>query len=143
MKIKSKLIKRVALGKAIGLVFGGIAFFVIPYIFNNSDLFLRFGVWLWYITLGAFVGIFGVMNNHPFFKMDFPFWVRGIALGGWMNFILALFIYNNLVTLMQNTVFEGYSPFCLIFEGMLFGLIVDYFATKYFGEGKELVESKK
>lgn len=139
MKIKSKLIKRIALWKAIWLIFWWIAFFVIPYIFNNADLFLRLWIWLWYITLWALVWMFWVMNEHPFFRFKFPFWIRWTVLWWWMNFILVLFIYNNLVTLMQNTVFEWYSPFCLIFEWIIFWLVVDYFATKYFWEGKELV----
>ncbi|MDD3302698.1 MAG: hypothetical protein PHN31_04005 [Candidatus Gracilibacteria bacterium] len=140
MKIKSKLIQRIIIGKAIGAIFGGIAFFVIPYIFNDVSMFLRFGVWLWYITLGAIIGIFGILTYHPYLKLSINFWFRGIFLGGWMNFVLCLFAYNSLVDMMKETVFNGYSPFWIIVEGMIFGIITEFIATKISGEGKDLIK---
>ncbi|MFA5917854.1 MAG: hypothetical protein WC850_06500 [Candidatus Gracilibacteria bacterium] len=143
MKIKSKITQRVGLGKGIGLIFGGFAFFIIPMILNNTSLFLRFGVWLWYITLGALIGIFGVMDNYPYLKLKIPFWFRGIMLGGWMNFVISLIAYNELKTMMVGTAVDGYSPFCIVIGGMIFGLLTDYIATKYIGEGKDLLKEKK
>lgn len=140
MKIKSKLIKRIALWKAIWLVFWWIAFLAIPYILNDTDIFLRLWVWLWYITLWAIIWVMWIVNEHPFFKFKFPFYIRWPILGWWMNFILVLIWYNSLTILIQWTIFEWYSPFCLIIEWMIFWLLVDYLSTKFIWEWKKLID---
>jgi len=131
MKIESKLIARIVIWKAIWLIFWLIAFLIIPSIFAQADLFLRFWVWLWYITLWALIWIFWVMNNYPFLNIPIPFWIRWIFLWWWMNFILCLFAYNNLTVMMQNSIFKWYSPFRIVVEWMIFWLLTDYIATKF------------
>jgi hypothetical protein len=143
MKIKSNLVKRIAIWKAIWLVFWWIAFLLIPSIFGDADLFLRFWVWLWYITLWALIWIFWVMNYNPLLKISMPYWGRWILLWWWMNFVLVLFIHDKLISLMQNSILQWYSPFWLIIEWMIFWLITDYFATKYIWEWKDLLKEKK
>ena len=84
------LMTRIAIAKSIGLVVGLIAFFVAPSIYPEMEMLTRVGILLWYPTLGAFVGLFGVMNWHPLLQIALPWWFRSIFIGAWMNFLLVL-----------------------------------------------------
>lgn len=136
------LITRIAIGKFIGLFFGLIGFFVMPYIWPEGDMLLRLGVLFWYITVGAFIGVFGVMDWHPILRMPLPWWFRAPWIGGWMNFVLTLFAYDTFQQMMLYIFgpdFPFLSPFWFILEGAVIGLIIGYFATKFGGEGKATV----
>jgi len=111
-------------------------------IMSDASLMLRFGVLFWYTTLGAFIALLGIMDEHPTLHFKMPFWLRGIVLGGWMNLVLVLIAYP----VMQQVLTEvspALSPFLLIIEGMLVGLLIDYICTKFAGEGTRIIEKKK
>ncbi len=60
-----------------------------------------------------------------------PWWFRAPWIGAWMNFILTLFMYNDLQIMMSNvfatnSIFS--SPFWLTSEGAIVGLIMGYLA---------------
>ena len=91
----------------------------------------KWGYMLWYTTMGAFIGVFGVFTWHPILKSPMPWWFRAPWIGAWMNFILTLFIYNDLQIMMSNvfatnSIFS--SPFWLTAEGAIVGLIMGYLA---------------
>ena len=134
---------RLAIGKTVGFVVGLIGFIVLPMIWDGSTLMLQWGILLWYITVGAFIGVFGVINYRPILHMPLPWWFRGPWIGGWMNFILTLFAYDTFALMMAEA-FDGYfagmSPFWFALEGAIIGLIIGYLATKYGGEGAETAD---
>ena len=138
---KSKLWTRIAIAKSLGFLFWLIGFYLLPVYFSEADLMLRFAILFWYTTLGWIIGIFGIMDRHPVFtSWSFPFWFRWILLWAWMNFLLVMFIYNDIINMIQWTCFEGYSPFWIITEWMVIWLIIEFFATKYGWEWKELMK---
>ena len=136
------LVTRIAIGKGIGLIFGVIGFVTLPYFLADADWLIRWGMLLWYPTVGAFVGIFGVFTYHPVLKLPMPWWVRAPLVGGWMNFVLTFFIYDQ-IDMMMGRVFGAdgilQSPFWFTAEGAVIGLIIGYVATRFGGEGKETV----
>ncbi len=137
------LITRIGIGKAIGFLFGLIGFIISPYFFPEIDSFFRWGILLWYITLGAIIGVFGVFTYHPILKLPFPWWFRAPFLGAWMNFILTFFAFDAMQTMMLSMFGENgmlTSPFWFVAEGAIVGLIMGYFATRFGGEGKETVD---
>lgn len=143
---KPSLMLRIAIGKAVGLAFGLIAFFTLPLALPDADLLLRWGVLLWYGTLGGIVGLFGVFDRHPLLNMPLPWWVRGPVIGGWMNFVLVFFTYDTMARAMAHVSTKAFgdasviaSPFWLVGEGAMIGLLIAYVATRYGGEGKETV----
>ena len=140
---KSKLMNRIALGKTIGFLFWLIAFLVIPLIFKDASLMLRFAVLLWYTALWASIGVYWTWTKYPFWKIKIPYWIRGTAIWAMMNFILVLFIYENISTLMVWSIFDWFSPFWLILEWAIFWLIVDYITTTNIWEWKSLIIKKK
>lgn len=136
------LMTRIATGKLIGFVFGLAGFFLLPYFLPDASLLLRWGILLWYTTVGAIIGVFGVFTYHPILKLPFPWWFRSTVLGAWMNFVLVFFAYNDMQAMM-NAVFglDGLisSPFWFVLEGAIIGVIIGFFATRFGGEGAETV----
>ena len=137
------LVTRVAVGKGIGFVFGLIGFISLPYFFADAGWLLRWGILLWYTTLGAVVGLVGVFDYHPVLKLPLPWWLRAPMIGAWMNFVLTFFVYDRFETMMiamfgAESLFS--SPFWFAAEGALVGLIIGYFATRFGGEGAATVQ---
>jgi len=139
------LITRIAIGKAIGFVFGLTGFILLPYFLPDASLLLRWGILLWYTTVGAFIGVFGVFTWHPVLKLPMPWWFRSTLVGAWMNFVLVFFAYNEMNNMLLHTFGpDGLftSPFWFVLEGAIIGFIMGYFATRFGGEGKETVEQR-
>lgn len=139
------LVTRIVIGKALGFFFGLAGFISLPYFLPEATLLLRWGILLWYTTLGAIIGVFGIFTYHPVLNFPFPWWLRAPLLGAWMNFVLTLFAFDIMLVMMQSVFgVDGIltSPFWFVLEGAIVGLMIDYFATKYGGEGKATVEIK-
>lgn len=138
------LVTRIAVGKVIGLVFGLLGFFLLPYFLSDADLLLRWGVLLWYTTMGAIIGVFGVFTYHPVLHLPMPWWFRAPMIGAWMNFVLTFFAYDAMEAMLA-TMFGPYSPFASPFwfaaEGAVIGIIIGFFATRLGGEGRETVDN--
>jgi hypothetical protein len=140
----ASLMTRIAIGKLIGFTVGLIGFTLLPFMLPDSGWLLRWGLLLWYTTVGACIGVFGVFTWHPILKLPMPWWLRAPLIGGWMNFVLTFFAYDELQQLIEyNFGTDGIisSPFWVVAEGMLVGLLIGYFATRFGGEGKEIVDT--
>lgn len=134
------LVTRIAIGKAIGFLFGLIGFICLPYFLPDVGWLVRWGILLWYTTVGAIIGVFGVFTYHPILKLPFPWWFRAPLLGAWMNFVLVFFAYDVMQAMMLSVFGESgvlSSPFWFTLEGGIIGLIIGYLATRFGGEGKE------
>jgi len=138
--MKNSLNTRVIAGKTTGFVIGLIGFFAIPMVMPEATLMLQFGFLFWYTMMGAMIGFLGVMDSHPWFHFRMNAWFRGIFFGGFMNLALALIAYDTLEALFATaSMFTGMSPFWLVLEGAIVGLIIDLIATKKGGEGPRTV----
>jgi hypothetical protein len=139
---KPSLVTRIAVGKGVGFAVGLAGFLLLPLFVPEAGWLIRWGVLLWYTTLGAIIGLFGVFDRHPILNMPFPWWVRAPFLGAWMNFVLTFFAYD-VMTDMMVAMFgaEGIltSPFWFTLEGAVVGLLIGYLVTRFGGEGKETV----
>lgn len=142
---RQSLITRIAIGKIVGLVVGLIGFAVLPMMVPDATLMLRWGVLLWYTTLGAIIGVFGVFTWHPILHLPMPWWIRAPMLGAWMNFVLVFFSYDQMQHIMFVVMGESgiiTSPFWFVSEGAVVGLLIGCFATTIGGEGKAIIEEK-
>lgn len=134
MTLKPSLITRIGVGKAVGLIAGLIGFFLLP-TFGFDSLMVRFGFLFWYITLGAIVAIFGVLDLQPVLKFHVPWWACGILTGAWMNFVLTLFAFGVMAPVMAAHPIMGFtSPWWMVLDGAIFGLIAGGLATWIGGE---------
>jgi hypothetical protein len=81
------LMTRIAIGKVIGFLFGFAGFIFLPYFLPDASMLLRWGILLWYTTVGAIIGVFGVLTYHPVLRLPMPWWFRAPLIGAWMNFV--------------------------------------------------------
>ncbi|MHA1536579.1 MAG: hypothetical protein ACTSUD_03405 [Alphaproteobacteria bacterium] len=137
------LITRIAVGKAVGFAIGLIGFVALPYVWPEAGWLLRWGILLWYTTVGAIIGMFGVFTEHPVLKLPLPWWLRASIIGGWMNFVLVFFAFETMQAILVSvmgpqSVFT--SPFWFVLEGVLVGLIIGFLATRIGGEGPQTVQ---
>lgn len=136
------LVTRIAVGKAIGFLFGMAGFILLPYFLDDAGWLLRWGILLWYTTVGAIIGVFGVFTYHPVLRLPLPWWFSAPLLGAWMNFVLTFFAYQPMQAMMVSVFGENgllSSPFWFAAEGAFIGLIIGYFATRLGGEGAQTV----
>ncbi len=139
------LTTRIVIGKSIGFALGLIGLIVIPFLWPDSGWMERIAFLFWYTTLGAFVGLVGVMTWHPLLRMPMPWWFSSVLIGAWMNLVLTLFIYDRLTEMMLDLFGEGgmfQSPFWFVAEGAIVGIIIGYFATRFGGEGPATVQQQ-
>jgi hypothetical protein len=139
---KPSLMTRIAVGKLIGFLFGLAGFLLLPFFLPETGWLIRWGILLWYITVGAIIGVFGVFTWHPVLKLPFPWWFRAPLIGAWMNFVLTFFAYDTMQQMMLSLFGEEgmmSSPFWFTAEGAIIGLVIGYFATLLGGEGKGTV----
>ena len=137
------LVTRIAIGKLIGFALGLIGLIVIPFLWPDSGWMERIAFLLWYTTLGAFVGLIGVLDWHPVLRLRMRWWFSSMLVGAWMNFVLTLFIHDRLAEMMVDLFGEGsllLSPFWFVAEGAVVGLVIGYFATRFGGEGPATVQ---
>ena len=130
---KTLVMTRVAIGNGIGFIVGLIGLIVLPYFFADVGWLLRWGILFWYITVGAVIGVFGVVTWHPILKLPMPWWARATLVGAWMNFVLVFFAYDDLQAVMAQTFLaEGVfsSPFWFAFEGAIVGYVMGFFANR-------------
>ena len=136
---KPSLFTRIAVAKLVGFAIGIVGFFIMP-AFGIDDMKLRLGVLFWYVTVGAFIGMAGVMTFHPILKVKMPWWFIGPWLGAWMNFLLILFAWDVFAPIMAENSFMGLtSPWWGVAEGAVVGLLIAGLATLFGGEGPEIV----
>lgn len=142
MTMSPSLVRRIAIGKVIGLGFGLVGFFTIPFISADIGIHPRIGVLLWYPTVGAVIGVFGIFTSHPVLKLPMPWWFRAPVIGAWMNLVLTFFAYDTMQTLllaMFGPAGAMSSPYWFVAEGALIGLIIGYLATRFGGEGTSTI----
>ncbi len=139
---KPSLVTRIAIGKGIGFLVGLIGFISLPFFLPEAGWLIRWGILLWYTTLGAIIGVLGVFTYHPVLTLPMPWWFRAPLLGAWMNFVLTFFAYDTMKDILV-AMFgpEGVlaSPFWFTLEGAVVGLLIGYLATRFGGEGAETV----
>ena len=138
---KPSLITRIAIGKAIGLVIGLIGALGVPAFFPQIDVMTRIGILLWYPTMGAFIGVFGVVTHHPVLNLPLPWWVRAPLIGAWMNLVLVFFAHEVMAGVLAGMTGTTVSPFWFVVEGALVGALMGYLATRFGGEGPASLEA--
>lgn len=139
------VLKRTAWGKSIGFALS-LAWFLIILLSGSygSNPMLAWGILFWYPTVGAFIGLAGVMDQHPLLgKM----WIwRGVTIGAFMNVLLVLLAYVPLMNLLTNMWYDFTGNMIMmgaIIEGAIIGGAMDWYLTAKFGEGKKLMKKGK
>lgn len=137
------LIKRIAIGKIFGLVFAAFGALVFSDFYNMTGWSVAMGVILWYIILGAFVGLAGVITTLKVPPVTYAWWWRGAMISGFSTLALVLMFFDPLATMfetyMGSTGFLS-SPWLFVIEAVIFGFLCDLLCTKFAGEGRSLLD---
>ena len=141
----NSLITRIAIGKSFGFIVGLTAFYFIPHFLPEHHASLKWGVMVWYITFGAIIGVFGVYTKVPVINLSLAWWFRGPYIGAWLNLVIALIAYKTLEELLISAfgIDSAFtSPFWMVLEGAIIGFVIDFFATKYGGQGRNILDEE-
>jgi cytochrome P450 len=133
---------RVAIGKGIGLLIGPAGFILLPSFLPEAGWLARWGILLWYTTVGAIIGVFGVYAWHSILESPMPWRLRAPLLGAWIDFVLTSFASDPLqATVIARFGGQGLatSAFGFTADGAVVGLVIGDFATRFGGEGEEAV----
>lgn len=131
MPDSSAPLTRITLGAMLGGLMGLAGFVLLPLTIEKADPMLRWGVLLWYPTLGS---VIGALLRDPIDRL--PRWASGGLVGGWMNMVLVFFAHREMERVML-TVFGSdgafTSPFWFVLEGAIvgaaIGLVIDRVGT--------------
>lgn len=134
----SPLMKRIALGKTIGFAIGAIMWGYLSYLTDIDTAFI-FWILLWCSITGVLIGAMWIMHKHPLFGFKMWWLLRGSLIGAMMFGTLSLVSYDMISQVME-VFYIGYfkSPYWIMIDGAILGAVIDYFATKYYGQGKKL-----
>lgn len=138
------IIVRIGIGKAIGFAFGLAGFIALPFLVPDVSWQLRWGIRFWYTTVGAIIGVFGIFSRHPVLMFPMPWWVRAPLIGGWMNFVLMFFAYDQMAAILIALFGVGSTmnmPLWFVVEGAVIGAVIGWCATRIGGEGPETVDN--
>ena len=106
------------------MLFGLMALVGVSIILPESGWLPRLGLLFWYVTMGGFIGITGVLDLHPVLNIQLPWWIRGPFVGAWMNFVLVFFAYDLMIEVIRGASGHLLSPFWFVLEGGVIGAII-------------------
>ena len=136
------MMRRALIAKSAGMAVGCLILLITPWIYPNVGFDTLIGWWLWMIAFGGIIALAGLYDRVPLFGWPLPFWIRGPFLG------LALFLILALIAEQDISAWLAQAPdwwpqslrnrFLILIDGALLGLIFDWLATRWGGEGKSL-----
>ena len=134
------MVARVATGKTIGFFYGLLIAYLVHGMLPDASLALLVGLVLWYTIIGALVGLCGVFRFYVFFTLKW--WFRGPWVAMWMTLTLALLSIDFMPEILAELeLTTNLYIVQAIIEGIVLGLVMDFLATKFGGEGKETVKN--
>ncbi|MEL6197678.1 MAG: hypothetical protein AAF698_01315 [Pseudomonadota bacterium] len=135
------LLTRLAVAKMVGLFIGLTGFLLIPLITPGAPEAARWGVLLWYPTMGAIIAMLEVLHDGGALPWNLPWWLRGAVVGGWMN-TLCVMLGHDFMADFMTALFGAGSPLAtpLLFvpEGAAAGTVIAYLVMRFGGEGRAI-----
>jgi hypothetical protein len=142
--------KRLLISIGLGLFFGLLDFYGFATHYLESGFYMQFTAWNWgnpmmwtiifnRFIIGMLVAVCGFVTIHPFFGFKIPALLRGAGTGAIVSLLMAITILtdaqNNLIS--ANDAVQSF--WVVIICGAIIGAIIDFVATKFAGEGKNLL----
>lgn len=134
-----KIVKRVEAAVFTGFVFSFLGFLYMGAMVSFTAT-VTWGVLIWYTFIGLIIGLIGTIKKHPVFGFHMLF-IRGALIAGILNLSVGLIAeqeFHHMFAFMPFSI-----EFTFLLEGIIVGCIIDGIATKFGGEGKELLKEIK
>ena len=132
---------RIFFGKIIGLCMG-IAYLVFLPTAGVAAISMHgAGALMLFMFMGVLIGFIGQFDRHPVLDFAMPWWFRGSVVGASMMLMFVFLTYDTLVVLMQSPLvtWTGLSsPFWILIDGTIIGLLMSFVETKFAGSGENL-----
>ncbi|MEM9764618.1 MAG: hypothetical protein AAF968_19300 [Pseudomonadota bacterium] len=132
---------RLAVAQMAGLLIGLVGFVLVPIITPDASDVARWGVLLWYPTMGAVIAMLEVLENSGALPWRIPWWARGAFVGAWFNLLIAMLgdaFMRAFVVELFGAESPLATPFLFVPEGALAGTIIAYFVMRFGGEGRKI-----
>lgn len=127
---------RVAVAVGVGFVIGGLVnLFLVSSGVNYTTTF-SYGLWLFYILMSLTIAVMGIFIRHPIFRFPMRWWMRGAVIGAIYHLLLVLLAYDIVMEMMQLPIVTWLgltSPFWVLLDGIVIGMIVGGVTTKVVG----------
>lgn len=134
---------RIAIGKMVGLLIGLCSFVMMPLVDPETGEQARWGILLWYPTMGAMIALSEQFEAEGGFFMPINWWLRGLMIGGWLNLLVAL-IAGDLVGGILAGIFGSASPLASPYwfaaMGAFAGLAIAYVIRIICGEARSVAD---
>ncbi|MEL6208834.1 MAG: hypothetical protein AAFR44_01340 [Pseudomonadota bacterium] len=135
------LLSRLAVAKMVGLMIGLTGFLLVPLITPGAPDMARWGLLLWYPTMGAVIAMVEVLDTNGLLPWRLTWWMRGAVIGGWFNLLAVLMGGDFMQTFAQNllgTHGVSLSVFIFVPEGAGAGMLIAYLVMRFGGEGRAI-----
>jgi len=136
---------RIAVGVITGLSIGILLALTMPLYAMPIMSKFSAGTILLFMLMGFTLGLVGMFDRHPLFGFKLNWVNRGIIAGIVFTLIYILIGYDTLALIMQACLerFSFFprwmnSPFWMLIDGSIIGLIISYTETKFAKEGSSL-----
>jgi hypothetical protein len=115
-----------AIAKLAGLAVGLVYFFALPSLTDQIALNLRWGLLLWYLSLGAVIGLSGLALRQMMPRRRVPGWLIGAGVGLWFNFLAMVLGWQMIGELLAGFALpaELNTPLILLPEGIVLGGLI-------------------
>lgn len=140
---RHSLTGRLAMTKLIGFFLGGFLFFLLPALGATYGTMFGLGLWLIYILMSITIGFVGLYTHHPLLGFRMPAWMRGAAIGAGYHLAIILLAYETIQSIVTLPAFAWMgltSPFWMLLDGAVIGIVIATLTTKYIGEGEMPLE---
>ncbi len=139
-------LKRVAIGKTLGSIYGLTLFFLCYTSTHEAGPLFCFGMLLSGVYLGAIIALLGPMytayDKGPLnLHIKLPWWIRGSLMGAVWGLFIILLVHDDLKSVIVNSEFalipdfvREVSPWLYIVHAGIAGLIIDGITTFFVGE---------
>lgn len=137
---EKSILARIIYGKSLGFIIG---ILVVGYMYLSANKAfspeLAGGIIIFYIIMGALIAFTGIITNYPIVNIKITYVLRGLIIGFFMHLMLIFLNPESITQIVASIGIDFFqSPYWILIDGSILGIIIDGITTKYAGEGKNL-----
>ena len=132
---------RIIIGKLTGFVIGLIAMLLLASIGFPVWSTFGLGTLLMFMIMGVVIGLVGMFDRSPIVDFVMDWKTRGAVVGFVFGIMYVLLSYRAVEVIMESQFINAIglsSPFWVVLDMVVIGMIIGFLETKIAGEGQEL-----